>query len=443
MFSVWGEIMTTLHIPPTFSFTLLILWVFCLVTGLYVGVFRSMIDRIRAGISTPPGEGSKSGKFLDFILREPNHARPLHVESALLSATQLFFGFFYVFTAWFPAPSFFSFLTCFALSFFTERLFSGAIPRILASSPRAAIHLAVGYSFTLLARLVSWPFSFILLSLEARFSENNPYGEEGSPEENEVADHIRTLSREGSNLDPDIAEIVGNTLEMGQLKVQDIMVSRKQVQILDVEDGLERNLEIARSCGHTRLPLCEGDLDHCLGIIHVKYAFRLLGNDPEKLSLRSITKAPARVSAEDPLPLALRKMMKWKVHMALVGDEFGGVDGVITLEDILEEVVGEIQDEFDADEKDIEEVNKDHWKISGLTPLHELPEEMGIDEEEEEVASFGGLITQEFGKIPEPYETLKLGNLDVTILEADETSVGLAEVRLIRKDDQEKGSAVE
>ena len=433
--------MTTLHIPPTFSFTLLILWVFCLVTGLYLGVFRSMIDRIRAGISTPPGEGSKSGKLLDFILREPNHARPLHVESALLSAAQLFFGFFYLFSAWFPAPSFFSFLLCFALSFFTERLFSGAIPRILASSSRAAMHLAVGYSFTLFARLVSWPFSLVLLWLEARFSENNPYGEEGSSEENEVADHIRTLSREGSNLDPDIAEIVGNTLEMGQLKVQDIMVSRKQVQILDVEDGLERNLEIARSCGHTRLPLCEGDLDHCLGIIHVKYAFRLLGNDPENLSLRSITKAPARVSAEDPLPLALRKMMKWKVHMALVGDEFGGVDGVITLEDILEEVVGEIQDEFDADEKDIEQVNKDHWKISGLTPLHELPEELGIDEEEEEVASFGGLITQEFGKIPEPYETLKLGNLDVTILEADETSVGLAEVRLIRTDEEEKESA--
>lgn len=433
--------MTTLHIPPTCSFTLLILWVFCLVTGLYLGVFRSMIDRIRAGISTPPGEGSKSGKLLDFILREPNHARPLHVESALLSAAQLFFGFFYLFSAWFPAPSFFSFLLCFALSFFTERLFSGAIPRILASSTIAAMHLAVGYSFTLFARLVSWPFSLVLLWLEARFSENNPYGEEGSSEENEVADHIRTLSREGSNLDPDIAEIVGNTLEMGQLKVQDIMVSRKQVQILDVEDGLERNLEIARSCGHTRLPLCEGDLDHCLGIIHVKYAFRLLGNDPENLSLRSITKAPARVSAEDPLPLALRKMMKWKVHMALVGDEFGGVDGVITLEDILEEVVGEIQDEFDADEKDIEQVNKDHWKISGLTPLHELPEELGIDEEEEEVASFGGLITQEFGKIPEPYETLKLGNLDVTILEADETSVGLAEVRLIRTDEEEKESA--
>jgi len=217
------------------------------------------------------------------------------------------------------------------------------------------------------------------------------------------------------------------------LKVQDIMVSRKQVQILDVEDGFEKNLEIAKSCGHTRLPLCEGDLDHCLGIIHVKNAFRLLDEDSTQLSLRSITKAPAMLSAEDPLPLALRKMMKWKVHMALVGDEFGGVDGVITLEDILEEVVGEIQDEFDTDETDIEQLNENCWKISGLTPLHELPEELGIEEDQEEVTSFGGLITQEFGKIPEVQESLKLRNLDVTILEADETSIGLAEVRVVEQ----------
>jgi CBS domain containing-hemolysin-like protein len=432
MFGIRGEIMNALHISPTLSSTLLILWVFCLLTGLYLGVFRSMIDRIRAGISTPPGENSKSGKFLDFILREPNHARPLHVESALFSGMQLFFGFFYLCSVWVPSFSLPLVLGCFALSFLVERLFSGAIPRFLASSPKSPFHLAVGYSFTLIARVLSWPFSFFLLWVEARFSDNNQYGEEGSTEENEVADHIRTLSREGSNLDPDIAEIVGNTLEMGQLKVQDVMVSRKQVQILDVNDGMEKNLEIARSCGHTRLPLCEGDLDHCLGIIHVKYAFRLLGNDPQNISLRSLTRAPARVSAEDPLPLALRKMMKWKVHMALVGDEFGGIDGVITLEDILEEVVGEIQDEFDADEKDIEQVNKDHWKIAGLTPLHELPEELGIDEEDEEVTSFGGLITQEFGKIPEANETLTLRNLAVTILEADDTSIGLAEVRLLR-----------
>ena len=95
-------------------------------------------------------------------------------------------------------------------------------------------------------------------------------------------------------------------------------------------------------------------MDRCLGIIHVKYAFRELNDNSNRFDLRKITKAPARLSREEPLPVALKRMMKLKVHMALVRDEFGGIDGVITLEDILEEVVGEIQDEFDADEKPIE-----------------------------------------------------------------------------------------
>ena len=419
--------------------TLLVIWVFFLVTGLYLGIYRAIIDRIRAGMATPPGEDSRPGKLLGTILAGSHHIRPFHVEAALFSGLQLSAGFFYLLSIWahFPGPA--PFLASFALSFLLERIFSGVIPRMLASVKSCDFQLKAGYPFTLLARIFAFPFSTVIHRIESKFSPSLQNGEEGHAEENEVADHIRTLSREGSNLDPDIAEIVGNTLEMGQLKVQDIMVSRKQVQILDVGDGLEKNLEIARTCGHTRLPLCEGDLDHCLGIVHVKYAFRLLSKGAPTLSLRSITKAPALVSADDPLPLALRKMMKWRVHMALVRDEFGGIDGVITLEDILEEVVGEIQDEFDADEADVEKLNEESWKISGLTPLHELPEELGIGEEEEEVASFGGLITQEFGKIPEAYETLRLRNLEVTILEADETRIGLAEVRLLRKKDLEAG----
>ena len=422
---------------PSFLFTI---WVIFLAIGLYLGVFRSMIDRIRAGISTPPGEGSRSGKLLESMLREPNHARPLHVESALFSALQVFVGFFSVLIIWTGESTLLGGFVAFFVALCTERIFSGIFPRLLTSGSNSHLHLKIGFPFTLFARFLALPFTPLLLRIEKVFFGTDPKGENGDNEDNEVADHIRTLSREGSNLDPDIAEIVGNTLEMGQLKVQDVMVSRKQVQILDWQDGLEKNLEIARNCGHTRLPLCEGDLDHCLGIIHVKYAFRLLGKEPDKLSLRSITKAPARVSAEDPLPLALRKMMKWKVHMALVGDEFGGIDGVITLEDILEEVVGEIQDEFDADEADIEQLNEQSWKISGLTPLHELPEALNIDDEVEEVTSFGGLITQEFGKIPEAYETLRLKNLEVTILEADETRIGLTEVRLLDSSEETKAS---
>lgn len=417
---------------------LLGLWIVLLIIGLYLGLFRAVVDRIRAGVASLPETSLKSVNLLQRMLQAPNHARPLHVESALFSFLQCGFGSLCLFLL-LPQRSFGFLLVAFALAFLVERLFSGVFPRLLASSKVFELHLRIGFPLTLFARFLSWPFSSLLIRLESGLCDSVNQGDISEEEDNEVADHIRTLAREGSNLDPNVAEIVGNTLEMGQLEVRDIMISRKQVQILDDGDSLEKNLEIARSCGHTRLPLCEGDLDHCLGIIHVKYAFRILGNDSESFSLRSIIKAPAQVSPEDPLPVALRKMMRWKVHMALVGDEFGGIDGVITLEDILEEVVGEIQDEFDADEADIVQLNAMSWKVSGLTPLHELPDELSIETEDDEVTSFGGLITQEFGKIPLPQEVLRIGKLEVTILEADETRIGMTEVRLIQKSDEPEG----
>jgi magnesium and cobalt transporter len=118
--------------------------------------------------------------------------------------------------------------------------------------------------------------------------------------------------------------------------------------------------------------------------------------------------------------------------MALVRDEFGGIDGVITLEDILEEVVGEIQDEFDADEHSVEKLGDGKWRVPGLTPVHELPEELKLeeDDEEEELTSFGGFVTRELGRIPEKGETVDLQHLKVAILEADETRVLSAEVTL-------------
>ncbi len=254
--------------------------------------------------------------------------------------------------------------------------------------------------------------------------------------ESEVADHIRVVGREGTNLDPEILEIMGNTIEMSQLKVNDVMIPRNQVQILDVKDSFSTNLEIAKSCGHTRLPLCDDDLDRCLGIIHVKYAFRELNDNSNRFDLRKITKAPARLSREEPLPVALKRMMKLKVHMALVRDEFGGIDGVITLEDILEEVVGEIQDEFDADEKPIEEIGENKWRVSGLVPVHDLPEKISHFDQEDDMATIGGIITGDLGRIPESGEAFSLKGMNVKIIDADDTRLLSLEIEVEEKEDE-------
>ena len=168
--------MSFLTNPSASSYIWLVLWVFSLTTGLYLGVIRSMIDRIRAGISTPPGEDTRPGKLLDSILCEPNHARPLHVEAALFSALQLFFGFLYLMSLWKEDPLSVMVFSSFILAFLGERLFSGAIPKVLASTNQYHLHLALGYPFVLFSRLFTWPFSFVLLRIENLFSFSGETG---------------------------------------------------------------------------------------------------------------------------------------------------------------------------------------------------------------------------------------------------------------------------
>ena len=416
-------------------------WVILTAWNFYAGLYRTHVDRVRAGLSPSPQEDNRLSNLIASLLAAPNQDRPFHVEAALLSCFQVILGFLFfiaVSEAMGAEPFSFSLesmgslaVLAFALAFLWERLWANLMPRRISAGRHLDFHLKVGFPLVVLVRFLCAPFRFVVNLLEKSILSISPATEENSTDSTEVADHIRTLGMESSNMDPEVVEIVGNTLEMSHLNVQDAMVPRNQVQVLDDHDSLEKNMEIARTCGHTRLPLCIGDLDHCLGIIHVKYAFRLL-SEGATIDLQSLAKAPAMLSKDATLPVALRKMMKWKVHMALVRDEFGGIDGVITLEDILEEVVGEIQDEFDADEHAVETLEEGKWRVPGLTPVHELPDELKLDENgnEDELTSFGGFVTRELGRIPEKGETVRLQHLKVTILEADDTRVLSAEATL-------------
>ncbi len=429
--------MNELIILEKFKYFIFTLWLLVSFWGLYVSTLRVFLDRVRAGITSIPDD-QNSDKLLGSLFAAPNHERPYHVESAFLSSLQIILGttsFIFLSKQIFTNNNI-NLFWCFGLSaflaFLWERAWIGIASQSFAASSFLNIHLRLGKPLMLAARFICLPISVILTQIEKFVHSVSDPKIEVEDEKNELADHIRTLSRESSTLDPEVFEIVGNTLEMGHLHVRDVLVPRNQVQVLNYEDPIEECLKIARSSGHTRLPICKGNLDHCIGIIHVKYAFRLMC-EGKSVDFKSLSKAPAILSADDPLPVALKKMMKWKVHMALVQDEFGGIDGVITLEDILEEVVGEIQDEFDSEEEAVVKSGSNKWKISGMSSVHDLPEELEI-KSEEELTSFGGLITKELGRIPERGESLSLYNMNIKILEADETRIHSTEVKLNKKD---------
>lgn len=241
---------------------------------------------------------------------------------------------------------------------------------------------------------------------------------------------IRAMGEDSSQLSGIVRKIVNRTLQMQELVVQDILLPRSQVVICDLELGNQENLEAMKAAGHTRFPLCRGDLDECLGLIHIKDIFRWRGPVAE-LDLMKLKRNIAVFPLETPLEEALERMLRAKFHMALAVDEFGGIVGVITLESILEELVGEIQDEFDSEEDQIVMLgNGRRFRISGLTPIHDIEEELEIEIDNEEVSTFGGLITGELGHIPERGERLSCCGMDITVDDVDERRVIAATVEL-------------
>jgi len=218
------------------------------------------------------------------------------------------------------------------------------------------------------------------------------------------------------------------------------MIPRNQLRYFDLEDSIEENLKVAQSTGHTRFPLCEGDLDHCVGIIHIKDVFRM-GKPPEEIDLRKLNRPMLRFSADDTLDVVLQGFLKQRKHFALLSDEFGGAVGAITLEDVLEELVGEIQDEFDSDLEMVRKIEKGYFLVDGLTPLHDLAESIGVELEAEEVSTFGGYVTFELGRMPKPNETIRIGCLEVTITNMDERRVIAATVRILKEEEAEAEEA--
>ena len=259
------------------------------------------------------------------------------------------------------------------------------------------------------------------------------------PTQNDLHAEIDALGDgSGDDLSSGIRQIVGNTLQLRNLHAQDILLPRNLVQVLDLNDPLEKNLELVKTSGHTRFPLCDGELDRCEGIVNVKDVLREMAEGVE-INLVDIKRDFATFSPESPVVEVLQKMLQGRLHMALVRDEFGGAVGVLTLEDALEEVVGEIKDEFDgSEEKPIRKRSDGSYLVAGLAQTHEVEDMLGAKCGNDEVSTFGGWITMALGRIPRQGERFFLGELDIAIEESDGTRVITASVNSVGNDKADK-----
>lgn len=337
----------------------------------------------------------------------------------------LFLGFFKDIQGAYSPTSDFSVIAlavvAFAVSLVFHYLFVELLPRGWALKDPAGI-LRFAFPVVLIFEVITWPFMALLRMTKVRLFQVVGLNAEDDLNPLDVEVQIRALGEETPGLSKVVRSIINRTLQMRDLYASDVLLPRKQVIIFDTEDSIQENVELARKHGHTRYPLCEGDLDQCLGIIHIKDLFRYR-RDLSTLDLKRMCRPIVRFQENEPLERVFQRMLNYKMHMALVQDEFGGILGVITLERILEVLVGEIQDEFDAEENLIVRLGAGRFRVSGLTPIHDLEKELGTLIETMEVATFGGLITAEIGQIPETGQKIKLDNLEIVIREVDETRV--------------------
>lgn len=213
------------------------------------------------------------------------------------------------------------------------------------------------------------------------------------------------------------ARISSRAFELQHLTARDIATPRTEVVFLDESESFAENLRRAKRSGHTRFPVCRGHLDESTGLIHIKDMIAIDGEPAPVLAAmrRELPTVPEMMTLERLLEVFLHR----RAHLALVLDEFGGAAGIVTLDNVIEELVGEIQDEFDAEQPDLERTSADEFIVRGRLPLHELRTLAGIDVESAEVSTVGGYVTHLFGHLPKQGETTRLGDYQITVVKCD------------------------
>jgi CBS domain containing-hemolysin-like protein len=228
---------------------------------------------------------------------------------------------------------------------------------------------------------------------------------------------ILEQSEKSKEVSPLGRKLVLNVLDLRERVVRDIMTPRNEIVYLDLEDDFETNAKKAIASKHTRFPLCRENLDNAVGLIHIKDLVPMMQDpNPDLMRIkRELIPVPEMVPLEKLLTLFLSK----HAHLAIVIDEFGGAVGMVTLEDVLEELVGDIQDEFDMEKAEFQKINANEFTVDGTLGLYELNDLARLDLESSDVSTIGGYVTHLLGHLPKQGEQVKIDNYLVTVSQTD------------------------
>ena len=241
-----------------------------------------------------------------------------------------------------------------------------------------------------------------------------------SPDSPEDILALLRQAREQKIFDEDTQQWLEKIIDFRGLEVRDAMITRSQMSVVKAGDSLERIIPYIIETAHSRFPVIDGDKDTILGILHAKDLLKYIGSS-EPFDLESLLRPACFVPEGKPLNVLLKEFRDMHNHLAVVVDEYGSISGLVTLEDVIEQILGDIEDEFDEDDSadNIFAVSPDRWRINAVTEIEDVNEFFGTDYSDEEVNTIGGLVIKELGHLPVRGEKAVIGPLQFTVARAD------------------------
>jgi putative hemolysin len=306
-------------------------------------------------------------------------------------------------------------------------IFGELIPKSIGLGRSEPVALALARPVDLLATLLG-PLVGLLTGLTNLVVR--PLGIHPEEEANITAEEFRLLVERGGEtgvLEAEEEQMIHAVIELGDRRIHEVMVPRIDIDAVDVETEVDEVVAKMIEAGHSRIPVFEGSIDNVIGVLYAKDLLRFLASDVDRPPLRQLLRTPYFAPESMTVDDLLHELQRRKVHIAIVLDEFGGTAGLVTIEDLIEEIVGEIQDEYDVEEPMVVKINDDEARFDGRADIDDLVElyDVHLDETElEEFDTVGGLVFHRLGGVPKVGDQVSVDGLTLTVESTDGRRVG-------------------
>ena len=302
-------------------------------------------------------------------------------------------------------------------------VFAELVPKTLALAYAERFALTLAVPIDVLGHVLA-PVVAILTGVTRAVAR--PFGASVNSEAQITAEELRLIVERGGEqgiLEAEEEQMINAVIELGDRRLHQVMVPRVDMIALPALATFDHAIEVIVEGGHSRVPVYETTVDEIVGILYAKDLLPFLKSDTaERPSLRTLLRTPVFVPESMSIDDLLHEFQRRKVHMAIVLDEYGGTAGLVTIEDLLEEIVGEIQDEYDVEEPLVERIDEDRARVDGRAAIDDLLEiwDLRIElEDEDEYDTVGGLVYHRMGGIPQPGDEIRMDGLHLTVESTD------------------------